>query len=170
MEGQKAALGLFLVLTVGSGCAGLTGNTRADSSFSNLDLSVDEVEKATGAEYSAINQTDNPELLKLSTTVRQIGSVFNREDNISEAPETVQSMVVALNGSESESLEGINSSTVQIDGFTAERLDEGNSTILYGRRGNVSFIVEAEGRDGIYSSAKELYISMATRVQDFTGS
>ncbi|MFB6174528.1 MAG: hypothetical protein ABEJ87_00955 [Candidatus Nanohalobium sp.] len=168
MNGQKAALGLFLVLAIGSGCAGMTGRAAKPSSFKDLDLNLAEVENATGTQYVMINDSERPEYLNFSSTWKEIGSLFERDSNLSEAPETIQSMVMAMNGSEKKPVSGLNTSDVEIKGFKAQKLDRGNKTVLYGQQGNVSFIVSTKGKGGgIYSSAKNLYISIAKEAKKF---
>lgn len=166
MAGQKAALGLFLLLAIGSGLAGITDQDSEDSSFTDLNLSLEEVENATGANYTVVNGSVKASSLNFSSTLKEIGSLFERESNLSEAPETVQSMVVAINGSEEDPVSGLNSSEVKIGGFPAEKADRDNQTVLYGQEGNVSFIVRTEGRDGLYSSARDLYISIAEKAEE----
>lgn len=168
MEGHKLALGLILAL-IASGCAGMTGDTTESSGFDNLSLSLGQVENATGANYSSSENASESGEFNFSSVTRSVSSFFTRDDNLSEAPETVQSMVVALNGSEDEeNLEEFNRTT--IEGYQARQLNTTNRTVLYGNMDNVSFLVEARGQDGILSSTQELYIEIAEQVQDFNNS
>lgn len=170
MEGHEVATGLFLVL-VASGCMQMTGESTESSSFEDLGLSVEEVEAVTGTEYKASESGSASESFNFSSTVRTVESFFTKDENLSEAPDSVRSMVVALNGSEEEGEPRIRfNETVTIEGYQAQRLDSGNETVLYGEEDNLSFFVRAEGDEGIYSSTRELYLKIAEQVEEFRNS
>jgi hypothetical protein len=169
MEGHKLALGLILVL-IASGCAEMTGDASNSSSFDSLGLTVEEVENVTNSEYKASESVNSSSVytVNISNVVRRVDSMFLKEENLSEAPDSVRSMVVALNGSEPGSLEkGENISSVTVDGYEAQRIEEANRTTLYGQEGNISFFVQSEGDGGIYRSTRELYRKMAEEIEKF---
>lgn len=169
MEGHKLALGLFLAL-IASGCTGMTGDTTESPGFDNLSLTLTEVENATGANYSSTENRSVSNDFNFSSVTRSVNSFFTKDDNLSDAPETVQSMVVALNGSEDNEsgFEALNQTN--IEGYEARQLNTTNRTVLYGNMDNVSFFVETKGQEGIFSSAQELYIEMAEQVDEFNDS
>ncbi|MFB6115352.1 MAG: hypothetical protein ABEK04_03590, partial [Candidatus Nanohalobium sp.] len=170
MDGHKVALGLFLAL-IASGCAGMTGSASKSPSFQNLTLSLGEVENATGADYTLSENISSNSGFNLSSAVRKVGSFFRQDGNLSSAPETVQSMVMALNGTEKEE-NGIASklNKTSIDGYEARQLRSSNKTVLYGQKGNISFFVKAKGNNGIFNSAKSLYKEIAEEVEEFNQS
>lgn len=169
MNGHRLALGLFLVLTA-SGCAEMTGESTEASSFDDITLNVEEVENITEADYREGNETNLSQYdLNMSSAIRKVDSFFTQDGNLSEAPESVQSIVVALNSSEQE--EGFlpeSNSSIDIEGYEARQLNSTNSTILYGENKNISFFVRTDG-DGIYSSTRKLYLEMAKEVENFRG-
>lgn len=167
MDGQKIAVGLFLVL-IASGCAEMTGNATRSSSFEDLSLSLKEVEAATGANYGASDLEQSRKDFNFSSTARKVETFFTRESNLSEAPDSVRSMVVALNGSETRNnVEPAFNETVSIGGYQAKRKKSGNQVVLYGQRDNFSYFVQAKGNKGIYSSTKKLYLEIAKQVDKF---
>lgn len=168
MEGHKIVLGLFLVL-VASGCSGISGDAQESTSFDSLVLDIDEVEKVTGAEYRQDNASEEAQMVDINfdSIEERTNAFFRREDNLTEAPKTVQSMVLALNGTEEkEVIESNKTSIVDIDGYTARKLESKNKTVLYGREENISFIVKTE-EDGLYNSSRSLYLRVAQRIDNF---
>lgn len=168
MEGHKVAAGLFLVL-VASGCIEMTSEASKASSFEDLGLSVEEVEAVTGADYRASESKLNHDRLNFSSAARKVETFFTRDSNLSEAPESVKSMVVALNGSEGgeEGVEQDFDEVVTIEGYQAKRLESEDEVVLYGEKNNLSYFVRAEGDEGIYSSTKELYLEIAKQADEF---
>lgn len=169
MEGHKIALGLILVL-IASGCAEMTGDAESSPSFEDLGLSVEEVENVTEENYTVSEEVNSSGSYTVNVTnvARKVDSMFLREGNLSEAPDSVRSMVVALNGSEAEGLEtGGNTTSVTVEGYEAQRVESENGTVLYGERGNISFFVQSEGEGGIYQSTRELYREMAAEIENF---
>lgn len=171
MEGHKIALGLILVL-ISSGCAEMTGEAASSPSFENLVLDVDSIERVTGAEYSSTagdNFSDS--FVNVSSMVKSVESFFTQDSNLSEAPDSIKSMVVALNSSSNESFVNMDQDEiVDVDGYEARKLNSTNSTMLYSENDNISFAVETEGGEGFYSSARELYKEIAEKVKAFRNS
>lgn len=170
MEGHKIALGLILVL-IASGCAEITGEASSSSSLEDLSLSVEEVENVTEGDYrvsESVNSSDSY-TVNITNVARKVNSAFLKEGNLSEAPDSVRSMVIALNGSESGGIEAQNVSSVSVDGYEAQKIEGENSTALYGEEGNISFFVQSEGGGGIYKSTRELYRKVAEEVDKFQG-
>lgn len=170
MEGHKIALGLILVL-IASGCAEMTGDASSSPSFEDLSLSVEEVENVTEESYTVSENVNNSSTYTVNITnvARKVDSMFLKEGNLLEAPDSVRSMVIALNGSETGGLEAENASSVTIDGYEAKKIESENTTALYGEEGNISFFVQSEGDGGIYRSTRELYRKMAKEVDEFQG-
>lgn len=166
MKGLKALIGLIVLLALASGCVEMTGDSTSSPSLEVVDLSEQEIENVTGAEYLVLNSSGSSDF-NVSSAVEEAKSVFQREDNLSEAPETVKSMVVALNGSEG--IEKGKASELSVKGFEARRKDSDNSTTIYGSQGNVSLFVKTEGSDGLFSSARDLYLVMARELDEFRG-
>lgn len=169
MEGHKLALGLFLAF-IASGCAGMTGDTTESPGLDDVSLTVNQVENATGANYTISENRSVSDDFNFSSVARSVNSFFTKDDNLSDAPETVQSIVVALNNSEEteESFKALNQTS--IEGYEARQLNSTNRTVLYGKMDNISFFVEAKGEKEIFSSAKELYVEMAEKVSEFNDS
>jgi hypothetical protein len=113
-------------------------------------------------------QSDQDDL-SFSYAARKVETFFTRESNLSEAPDSVKSMVFALNGSEEadEGLEPDFNEAVSIEGYQARRFESENEVMLYGERDNLSYFVRAEGEKGIYSSTKKLYLRIAQQVDEF---
>lgn len=171
MEGHKIALGLILVL-IASGCAEMTGDSTSSSSFEDLSLSVSEVENITDTDYRVSEDLNSSDTytVNLTNVAKRVDTMFLKEGNLSEAPDSVQSMVVALNGSETNALAGEeNVSEVKVEGYEARRIEGENSTALYGEEGNISFFVQSEGDGGMYESTRKLYREMAQEVNEFQG-
>ena len=169
MEGHKFALGLILVL-ISSGCAEMTGDVSSSPSFDDLALDIDSVERVTGAEYSSASGDNfSDSFVNVSSIVNSVESFFTQEGNLSEAPDSIQSMVVALNSSSNESLVNMDQDEiVDIDGYEARKLNSTNRTMLYSENdNNISFAVETKRGEGFYSSARELYREIAERVEKF---
>lgn len=171
MEGHKIALGLIFVL-ISSGCAEVTGEASSSPSFDNLALDVDTVESVTGAEYSSTSgENFSDSFVNVSSVVTSVQSFFTQEGNLSDAPDSVQSMVVALNSSSNDSLVDMDQEEiVDVDGYEARKLNSTNRTMLYSEKENISFAVRTEGEEGFYSSARELYIEIAESVEAFENS
>lgn len=167
MDGHRLALGLFLVLTA-SGCAEMAGEPTEGASLDNLTLNVEDVENVTEADYREENETELSHYdLNLSSTIRKVDSFFTQDGNLSEAPESIQSIVVALNSSQQEeSVLPDSNSSIDIEGYEARQLNSTNSTILYGEKENISFFVRTDG-GGIYSSTRQLYLEMAEEIENF---
>ena len=169
MEGHKFALGLFLVL-IASGCAEITGEVSESPSFETLALDVETVEGVTGADYRPSDGNLSGSFLNMSSMVKRVESFFVQDGNLSEAPDSVQSMVVALNSSSNDTVTDISfDRTVDIDGYEARKLNSTNQTLLYSERDNLSFAVRTEG-DGFYSSARKLYSEIAEDIESFENS
>jgi len=166
MEGRKFALGLILVL-IASGCAEMTGEASSSPSFDDLILDVESVERVKGAEYRPEQGNFSSSFVNMSSIARSVESFFAQEGNLSEAPDSVQTMVVALNSSANESSTDMDfDRTVDIDGYEARTLNSTNETLLYSEKDNISFAVKTES-GGFYSSARELYSEIAEKVEAF---
>lgn len=168
MEGHKIALGLILLL-ISSGCAEMTGEASDSPSFDELALDVDSVERVTGEEYSSTEEGNfSDSFVNVSSVVNSVESYFTREGNLSEAPDSIQSMVVALNSSSNDSFDKMDEEEiVDVEGYEARKLNSTNRTMLYSENDNISFAVQTEGGEGFYSSARELYSEIAERVEAF---
>jgi hypothetical protein len=167
MKAREFALGLIMII-LGSGCAGMTGQSSESPSFENLSLDIEKVEGITGENYSKINSTADYKV-NLDNVINMSRSFFKNDGNLSKAPKSVKSLVVALNSSEEdmEFIEDNFNASINIDRYEARKLNSSNRTVLFGKNDNISFMVETKGRDGFFSSAKELYTNMAEDVERF---
>lgn len=167
MKGHKLALGLIFVL-IASGCTEMTGEVSTSPSFENLALDSERVENVTGAEYSPSETYEfSISFVNMSSVVKKTSSFFTQESNFSEAPESVQSIVVALNSTSNDSFVNRNQEEmIDIDGYEARKLNSTNRSVLYTRKSNFSFAVLTEG-EGLYNSTKDLYRELADKVNAF---